>query len=67
MKPIICACGTEKVVAKGYVRCVHCDDVCPDRTGCIICGTYSTATNKRVVSEYASERQAKIWPEKTNG
>jgi radical SAM superfamily enzyme len=67
VKPIICPCGTEKVTVKGYVRCPHCDDLCPDKSGCILCGTYSTATNKRVVSEYAAERQAKLWPGKTHG
>lgn len=68
MIAILCPCGTEKNIAKGYVTCPHCDGgACPDRTGCILCGQYSIATNKRIVSEYAAERQTKIWPGKTNG
>lgn len=58
MKPIICACGTEKVEAAGYVRCQHCDDHCPDRAGCILCGQYTLATRKRTDAEYKLEKSA---------
>lgn len=54
----VCVCGTEKDVIYGISRCPHCDDVCPDRGGCILCGTFNVATNKRVNTEYTKERQA---------
>jgi len=56
VKPIICPCGSEKVTVKGYVRCRHCDDHCPDRSGCYLCGQYSLTTNQRVNSEHAREK-----------
>jgi hypothetical protein len=56
VKPIICPCGTEKVTVKGYVRCRHCDDHCPDRSGCYLCGQYSLTTNQRVTAEHAREK-----------
>ena|GEM_PF-5605908 len=60
MKPIICPCGTEKRIVKGYALCPHCDmGACPDRTGCYLCGAYSAATNKRISGEYAVERNTK--------
>ncbi|HAP90975.1 MAG TPA: hypothetical protein DCR15_15165 [Arthrobacter bacterium] len=59
MKPIICPCGTEKDLVRGYATCCHCDDVCPDRGGCYLCGAYSAATNKRISGEYAAERNTK--------
>ena len=54
----ICTCGTEKDVVHGVSVCCHCDQVCPDRGGCILCGTYGMTTNKRVTTEHAKERQA---------
>lgn len=56
MKPIICACGTEKVIFAGYIAsCPHCELPC-GVFGCSLCKTYSIATNKRVAVEHARER-----------
>lgn len=54
----ICPCGTEKDVVHGVSVCCHCDQICPDRGGCILCGQYSIATNKRVTVEHAREKRA---------
>lgn len=54
----VCSCGTEKDVVHGVSVCCHCDQICPDRGGCILCGTFNVALNKRVAVEYAKERQA---------
>ena len=50
-----CSCGTEKDVVHGISVCCHCDQLCPDRNGCILCGTFAVALNKRVNVEYARE------------
>lgn len=52
----ICPCGFEKNMVHGVSVCQHCDDLCPNRTGCNICGIYSVAVNQRVTAEHAKER-----------
>lgn len=57
MKPILCPCGFEKELIKGIAVCTkHCDQLCPNRNGCNICGIYSVAVNQRVTAEHAKER-----------
>jgi hypothetical protein len=59
MKPIVCPCGLEKELIRGYAVCTkHCDHVvCKPNTGCPHCTRYQATVGARINTEYAKEKR----------